>query len=69
MTTSEKFAKFTTEELKNTLQQISEKLKIDRRQIDFFREKEDVEFLSMAEKQYREDSELYLEINSAYISR
>lgn len=69
MKTSEKFAKFTTEELKNALHQISEKLKIDRNQIDFFREKEDVEFLSMAEKQYREDSELYLEINSAYISR
>lgn len=69
MTIFERYAKYSIEELKNALDELTAKIKQEQEYMEEFRQKKNIEMFRMAEDLYNENSEIYLNVKCAYNSR
>lgn len=69
MTIKERFAKYTNEELTAGIENLKEKVAMNKSFMDEFRSKGNVEMFKMAEKSYNENSSTLLDIMCALDAR
>jgi hypothetical protein len=69
MTIRERFAKYTIEELSEALNHLEEKKAEASRMMDQFKAEKNVEFYKIAEKQFNETLNTYLDVKCAYEAR
>lgn len=69
MTIAERFAKFTTEELREACVRLEEKITEAKKAVDHFAAEGNVEFFKMARKEYDETVTMYFDIKCAYDAR
>lgn len=69
MTINERFAKYTTEQLREALVNLKENIDKAMETIKFFEAENNIEFVKMARKQYDENVTVYFDVKCAYDAR